>query len=657
MPSYTISTIVHNNATQYNMQRKLVRTSNGDLHCSFIKVIDSYQQLFYAKSTDGGENWVETQLTTEAFNQYYSGIAVDSNDYIHIVFSGKFAGPNSTYWQIRYIKYTDSWQTIINLTSGVNDQGPPSIAIDSNDYLHVIWVGGDISACYYLRYIKYTDSWQTIINLTPGVDIQSFSSIAIDSNDYLHIVFVGCYPNSLVYMQLRYIKYTDSWQPVENLTSGDYHQYRPSIAIDSNDYLHIVWYGFHSGSPSLRQVRYIRYTDSWQSIEELTSENYYQDCPSIAIDSNDYIYVVWYGKNSISTTFDQIRYIKYTDSWQAIENLTSAADHQRNPGLIWALYPIINGAKTNRPKEGFTFVWTDYTGTNSLKFYKSADLAWSEEELILLQSNSAGTSGASGSLNSQPELVSSIIGTSVVSGSLDLQPGLVGSTNGISGVSGSLDSQPGLVVSTNGISGVSGILSYTYEELQGLSAGTFDTFGSLNIVIQLQSNSAGVSSVSGILNFTGLIQLQSSSVGISNVLGKIYIPIGFYESLVNQLTSYFQDIANINNLIIRYDNDLRATPAENLWCEYNIDFSNAEQSEIGIDSFRNVGNFNVKIKNKIGLGIGELSEKTDIIATAFRRKNLNRIIFEVPKVRNVGRINDDYQMNVICPFFVDKIGK
>jgi len=634
MPSYTISTIVHNNATQYNMQRKLVRTSNGDLHCSFIKVIDSYQQLFYAKSTDGGENWVETQLTTEAFNQYYSGIAVDSNDYIHIVFSGKFAGPNSTYWQLRYIKYTDSWQTIINLTSGVNDQGPPSIAIDSNDYLHVIWIGGEIDFCYYLRYIKYTDSWQPIINLTPGADVQSFSSIAIDSNDYLHIVFVGCYPDSLVYMQLRYIKYTDSWQPVENLTSGNYHQYRPSIAIDSNDYLHVVWYGFHSGSPSLRQVRYIKYTDSWQSIEELTSENYYQDCPSIAIDSNDYIYVVWYGKNSISTTFDQIRHIKYTDSWQTIENLTSAADHQRNPGLIWALYPIINGAKTNRPKEGFTFVWTDYTGTNSLKFYKSADLAWSEEESSIIGST-VGTSNVSGYLGFLIFVEGNSAGISnIPATNLDKQPGCESISDGTSGAVGYLDSQSGLISFTIGTSGVLGSLLVA-TELQGSIIGVFGALGSLLVATELQGFTAE----------------------ISNVIGKIYIPIGFYESLVNQLTSYFQDIADINNLIIRYDNDLRATPAENLWCEYNIDFGNAEQSEIGIDSFRNVGNFNVKIKNKIGLGIGELSEKTDIIATAFRRKNLNRIIFEVPKVRNVGRINDDYQMNVICPFFVDKIGK
>ena len=222
MPAYTVkSGVVNNSATAYNSGRKLARTSNGDLHCVWTDKRGDYYQIYYAKSTDGGQNWVETALTSENYYQLY-----------------------------------------------------------------------------------------------------------------------------------------------------------PSIAIDSNDYIHITWCGMHSGSTTYYQIRYILNNGSWQSIENLTSGDYHQSNPSIAIDSNDYIHIAWYGKHSSSTSYNQIRYILNNGSWQSIENLTSAGDHQYSPGFIWANYPIISGVKTNRTKAGYAFVWTDCTDTNSVMYYESTDLDW-----------------------------------------------------------------------------------------------------------------------------------------------------------------------------------------------------------------------------------------------------------------------------------------
>jgi hypothetical protein len=132
--------------------------------------------------------------------------------------------------------------------------------------------------------------------------------------------------------------------------------------------------------------------------------------------------------------------------------------------------------------------------------------------------------------------------------------------------------------------------------------------------------------------------------------------IGFYERLTNQITTYFQSIADSNNLIVRYDDDCRDTPSNELWCFCSIDYGSCNKSSIGANRFRNIGNLNIKIKNPIGLGISEILSTADIVANAFRNINLNNIIFEVPRVRNVGRIKDDHQYNVICPFFSDRIG-
>ena len=231
------------------------------------------------------------------------------------------------------------------------------------------------------------------------------------------------------------------------------------------------------------------------------------------------------------------------------------------------------------------------------------------------------------------KLQGSIIATSNVSGAIKLPIKLQGSIPGASGTFGSLNSQPECISYIIENSGITGVLS---------------------VDIELQGFIISISNILGAITppFSGFVN------GISNVVGKSsFVSLGFYESLANQISTYFQDIVDVNNLVVRYDNDLRATPTDDLWCEYNIDFGEANQSGIGIDSFRNVGNFVVKLKNYIRLGTGELYEKADIIADSFRSTNLNRIIFRVPKVRRIGRIKDNYQVTVICPFFVDKIGK
>lgn len=193
----------------------------------------------------------------------------------------------------------------------------------------------------------------------------------------------------------------------------------------------------------------------------------------------------------------------------------------------------------------------------------------------------------------------------------------------------------GLTSSTTAISGASGILNASTGLVGEIIAGISST-GQATVAISLY----------------GFV--SASSFAIASVLK---IPIGFYESLINQITAHFQDIADINNLTVRYENDPRSTPTDGLWCNCNIDFGNAEQSELGITSFRHIGNFVIRIKNPIGLGTNELLQTADIIVTAFRTTDLNRIIFNVPRIRNVGRIDDNHQVNVICPFFSDKVSR
>jgi hypothetical protein len=321
-----------------------------------------FYQIRYAKSTDRGNTWSSPiNITSESYDQVHPITAIDSSNNLHIV----WFGPTSAfpyYVQIRYAKSTDggnTWSSPINITSGNYNQICPIIAIDSSNNLHIVWYGTSSASphIYQIRYAKSTDggnTWSSPINITSGSYDQIYPIIAIDSFNNLHIVWFGyssAFPN---YYQIRYAKSTDrgnTWSSPINITSGSYDQIYPRIAIDSSNNLHIVWHGFSSAFPNIRQIRYAKSTDggnSWSSPVNITSESYDQIYPRIAIDSSNNLHIVWYGTSSASPYIRQIRYAKSTDrgnTWNSPINITSesydqvypiiAIDSSNNSHIVW----------------------------------------------------------------------------------------------------------------------------------------------------------------------------------------------------------------------------------------------------------------------------------------------------------------------------------
>jgi len=398
----------YEDATEFSNGRSIARTSNGDLHAVFIKDDEDGQQVCHAVSTDAGLTWTPEYLTTGSYNQEKVSIAVDSQDNLHVAWSGKHAS-SATNAQIRYIKYTNGvgWGDITNLSTDTSYwQDGPSIAVDGSDYIHVTWSGRYAASATIsqVRYRKFT-------------------------SDYIHVTWSGRYAASATISQVRYRKFTDSWQTIENLTSDGGDQTWPCVCIDNSNYVHISWYGYSDVKEQV-WTRYILNNGSWQAIEDIVVGGAYN---SMAIDDDDNIYLTG-GSASLVL-------IRHTDSWQAMETiedysetdirasdtcvsidndgiihvlsaswqtvdpegiayvsyqlryyynagegwsegqwLTPAeTDYNIMPSFIHAQWPQINGARTNRAKTGHAFVWTDEEGTDSVRFYASDDLTWDEE--------------------------------------------------------------------------------------------------------------------------------------------------------------------------------------------------------------------------------------------------------------------------------------
>ena len=127
-----------------------------------------------------------------------------------------------------------------------------------------------------------------------------------------------------------------------------------------------------------------------------------------------------------------------------------------------------------------------------------------------------------------------------------------------------------------------------------------------------------------------------------------------FQSTLTVITVFFRALADLHSWPVRYNNDPRETPDSGLWINFRLDWQDSEQKEIGnINSRRNFGDVIIEIRNDVGLGIGGILAEVDLVAEAFRFITIGAIIFRVPNVIKIERVDDIYQINVVCPFYID----
>lgn len=166
----------------------------------------------------------------------------------------------------------------------------------------------------------------------------------------------------------------------------------PSIAIDSKDNIHLVWYG--ADNPKRegdRQIKYIKSTDSgknWSKalnlsyVEGYNKQNLWQEHPDILAGSNDQLFVVWEGKDK-TTKNQQIKFSKSKDgiSWTEWKNIKGSSLSQSRPNII-----------QDKNSKLYVFMYSGQNSKESQIWYStSSDLgeSWSDWTNI---SNSDGDS-------------------------------------------------------------------------------------------------------------------------------------------------------------------------------------------------------------------------------------------------------------------------
>jgi hypothetical protein len=328
--------------------------SSSQIHVVFQDGTPGNYEIYYKKSTNGGTAWISKRLSWNSGFSLWPSIAIDSNSHPHITWTDVTSGN----YEIYYKKSTNGGTTWITkrLTWNSDDSWTPTIAVGSNIHLGVVWhdFSPGNSEIYYKRSTNGGSTWTTR-RLTYSADNSLNPNIAVDSDNNIHVAY---YDLTTGKYQIFYKRSTDggvNWT-TKRLTYNDGDSWKPAIAVDSDNHVHITWSDY---TPGNGEIYYKKSTDggaTWTT-RRLTYSDHYSLNPTIAVDSNNYIHIAWEEMIPVNR---EIYYKRSTDrggSWTT-SRLTWTSGQSMEPSIT---VDSINNIHV---------VWHDDTPGNREIYYK-----------------------------------------------------------------------------------------------------------------------------------------------------------------------------------------------------------------------------------------------------------------------------------------------
>ena len=266
----------------------------------------------------------------------YNSIAMDSNNKVHISYVYEdLVNTSHEYWLRHATNATGAWvyENLIGFSIGL---GQTSIAIDSNNKVHISYFLRDISAGPFEYLIYITNAYGDYIQQFPPVNAcMSYefvtphdNSIAIDSNNKAHISY-SCRTDYFAYAFYDYIFYTTNASGAwvfPTIVGGPWaysiteKRFGTSIAADSNNKVHISY--FDKVNNMLKYVN----SNTWLPETVDSSSNGNGNYNSIAIDSNNNVHISYLG--GLNSSYR----LKYATNAPPVTCADNDHDGYGNPG-------------------------------------------------------------------------------------------------------------------------------------------------------------------------------------------------------------------------------------------------------------------------------------------------------------------------------------
>ncbi len=224
-------------------------------------------------------------------------IAVDNSNNLYVAWeqNGETGGNRDIF---QSSNSGSGWSTPASVYASSDNSWRPGMAAGPNGDIHIIWKEETVSTVYTTVYQKGLAP-TTPISITPVITLATAHDIAVDSANTPHLVQQGNKSTtSTTPYDILYSQGAVADTPVYTGGSGTGSQY-PSITADSQDNLHLVWQETEGGADGV--IYYSQGVTGSGSISWMTATPIptysvvITDAarPSITIDDNNTLHLVW----------------------------------------------------------------------------------------------------------------------------------------------------------------------------------------------------------------------------------------------------------------------------------------------------------------------------------------------------------------------------
>ena len=223
----------------YSRSPTVAADSNNYIYVVWPDNTTGASRLYFKKSTNGGLSWTTKRLTWNPGSSYESSIIADSAGNLHVVCEHYNLAPPEIY----YKKSTDGGETWTTkrLTWTLGGSHYPLIAADSSNHLHAVWMDypAGNNEIFLGRSTDGGTTW-TIKRLTWNSGWSSYPCVTADMNDHIHVFWQDdTTGNFQIYHKWR-VTWGAPWA-TERLTWNSESSGPPAVAVDSGNDIHLVW--------------------------------------------------------------------------------------------------------------------------------------------------------------------------------------------------------------------------------------------------------------------------------------------------------------------------------------------------------------------------------------------------------------------------------
>jgi hypothetical protein len=331
-------------------------------------------------SNDDGATWV-LNLTVSP-NMGFAGflscsLGVDKDDTIHLFATDSITGARCLAHCC--LETSGAWSSaeVVFLTGTSMQYAFGADVAFNSENMYVVWAYKVDDTHYYLKERSYNfvlSTWGGITTLKSSTTILRNPSISIFNNDLY--VFYAHNDNEYNIEYAKFHNSNNTWTYNHDLVSSTIYKYEKPKSLLYNSKLYVFYQG-NSSTNDKYQILYKSLSGSaWSNQAVVYSDVLYdQREPTVSVNSNGNLNVVWSGKDTYSSTYYQLRQCVYSSgSWGDVAFVSSGATDKRYSHLCYQDYPTFTWLIS-----GVSIAYADDTN-DDLEYIDSDSLIWYSDD-------------------------------------------------------------------------------------------------------------------------------------------------------------------------------------------------------------------------------------------------------------------------------------